>query len=323
MSALGLGPLGALGKLPAHGDFLRFGARGPGFEAFDEFLTTNIEWAEARTESAWTQAYPRAAVHAFAFRITEQRDALLTGAIVPSRDRAGRRFPFVVAAEAEPTRAVAAAPELLPLLLEPCWQAASETVVAARTHADYDVSQHLSDVQSVAPEQFADAASSYGEWTQVLETAELVALIFGKSPAFDPVEVFDLVYQTVQPVRGREYPTTRLSLRLPLGRAGGVAACFWLDFVRRTANWQRTIPSFFWSHDGEDGAVLVCLGQAPKSTLHELWSPSGSRDELCDVTRPRAASAPTSRAEFERRRATWQAARSVAELLRAAESFED
>jgi type VI secretion system ImpM family protein len=322
VSALALGPLGALGKLPGHGDFLRSRARGPGFEAFDAFMTANIEWAEARTESTWTQAYPRAAVHAFAFRVAEQRDALLTGAIVPSRDRAGRRFPFVVAAEAEPTRAVAAAPELLPLLLEPCWQAASEAVLAARTRADDEVWQHLPDVPGVAPEQFADAASSYGEWTRVLETEQLVALIFGKSPAFDPVEVFDLVYQAVQPVRGREWPTTRLSLRLPLGRAGGVAACFWLDFVRRTANWRKTIPSFFWSHDGEDGAVLVCLGQPPRSTLHELWSPSGARDEVCDVARPPAAWAPTARAEFEGRRATWEAPRSVAELLLAAESFE-
>ncbi len=38
-----------------------------------------------------------------------------------------------------------------------------------------------------------------------------------------------------------------LSLRLPLGQAGGAALCFCSDLARRFLGWRATVPSFFWS----------------------------------------------------------------------------
>jgi hypothetical protein len=73
-------------------------------------------------------------------------------------------------------------------------------------------------------------------------------------------------------------------LRLPLGRAGGAALCFWLDLTRRLVAWRSTVPSFFWSHDGQAGGLMLHLGQPPPSTLSEMWQPSGERDEVCDLT---------------------------------------
>jgi hypothetical protein len=95
-----------------------------------------------------------------------------------------------------------------------------------------------------------------------------------------------LVAAAVQPHRKQELPGTAVSLRLPLGVAGGAAVCFWLDAVRRLAGWRTTVPSIFWSHDGDSGQLTVHLGSAPIATVSELWLPSERRDEFWDLTVP-------------------------------------
>ncbi len=93
----------------------------------------------------------------------------------------------------------------------------------------------------------------------------------------------------MQPHRG-EFPNTQVSLRVPLGAAGGAAVCFWPDLVRRLSGWQRTVPSFYWSHDGAEGQLTVHLGSAPPATVSELWLATATRDEFCSVGAPVAES---------------------------------
>ena len=64
--------------------------------------------------------------------------------------------------------------------------------------------------------------------------------------------------------------------------------CFWLDAVRRLVGWQTTVPSVFWSHDGNSGKLTVHLGDAPVATVSELWLPTEQSDEFCDLTSPLA-----------------------------------
>jgi len=94
------------------------------------------------------------------------------------------------------------------------------------------------------------------------------------------------VAEAVRPYCKQELPSTRLSLRLPLGAAGGAAVCFWLDAVRRLVGWRTTVPSLFWSHDGDSGQLTVHLGAAPVASVSELWLPNGRCDEFCDLTAP-------------------------------------
>lgn len=283
MKTPALGAAGVLGKHPAHGDFLALGNRSHEFTSFDAFLTRNIEWAEQEAGPRWEQAFPAGGVFAFAYRPTEGgRAALLAGALGPSNDRAGRRFPLSVAMPLLATPELLAAPEILPLVLEACWQLTSDFVLAVSADPTASLAAQLATLQP--PELALDEAlESYDTWTRTLPTDELWALIFGDDPRVDPAAILALVAEAVRACRGVEQPTTPLSLRLPLGAAGGAAVCFWLDWVRCIARWRRTLPTFFWSHDGQQGTLLLHLGVPPRCTLAELWSPTTSRDEICDV----------------------------------------
>src|SRR5262249_37064445 len=128
--------------------------------------------------------------------------------------------------------------------------------------------------------------ASYAEWAQTLVIRDLCSLVFAESGTADAERAIQMVVESLKPFRGVEHPATPLTLRLPLGSAGGAAVCFWVDLVRRAAHWKATIPSFFWSHDGQSGCLLLHLGKPPRRTLAQLWLPIADHEEFCDLVPP-------------------------------------
>ena len=88
----------------------------------------------------------------------------------------------------------------------------------------------------------------------------------------------------VAPYRGVEDPQTPRSRSDFRSANRGVPRCvFGLTRYRRLTRRSRTIPSFFWSHDGSSGVLMLHLGVVPEAALSELWLPSGTCDEICDL----------------------------------------
>ena len=61
------GPVGVLGKSPAHGDFLHIRASHPAFVAFDDWLAASFDWASERGGPAFLDAYSQGSIHAYLF----------------------------------------------------------------------------------------------------------------------------------------------------------------------------------------------------------------------------------------------------------------
>jgi type VI secretion system ImpM family protein len=317
------GAVGLLGKCPAQGDFLHVRANHAAFVRFDEWLATSFEWAVERGGNSFLESYARGSIHAFVFQPPGAGSAPLTGALGPSSDSAGRKFPLVLASMLSLGPNLVRSPHLLPLLLEEFWAAAGNLVAEASFRPTFDLDERSRQL-AIAPELDVELAlASYGAWTHDMPLHELWQLLGEHSFGADPATPLRFLAEAVRPLAGREQPSSPLTLRLPLGRAGGAALCFWLDLIRRLVAWRATVPSFFWSHDGQAGGLMLHLGQAPVSTLSEMWQPSGERDEVCDLTAPLAgewisalpALAPRVRAVLD---AGDQA--SVADLLAATDS---
>ena len=276
--------VGVVGKVRWRDEYVRANVADEPFASFEAWLAENVEWAAERAGTQWNQAYRRGRLYAFVHQsAADDRAPLVAGAMVPSCDGAGRNFPLVVLGgiDAGP---ICEQPHMLPFLLEGFWGEASEAVISIMAQP-VDLVQHLSRVSLDAVRLPDDAIASYTEWASALTLAELWSLIYGES-AQGAGRAARSVLDAVRPYRGTERPKTPLTLRLPLGMAAGAAVCFWIDLVRRTAWWQKTVPTFFWSHDGTTGDMLLHLGTPPRSTLAELWLPTGRRDEFCDLTRP-------------------------------------
>jgi type VI secretion system ImpM family protein len=278
------GAVGVLGKSPAQGDFLHIRAGHPAFVRFDEWLASSFEWAVEQRGAAWLDHYARGSIHAFVFTPPGKDGSPLTGALGPSRDSAGRQFPLILSSMLSLSPNLVRSPHLLPLLLEEFWAATGNLLAEAAYRPTFDLEERSRELV-IAPELDVDLAlSSYGAWTHDLPLHELWHLLDQQTFGSDPTTPLRLLAEAVRPLSRVEQPTSPLTLRLPLGQAGGAALCFWLDLTRRLVSWRSTVPSFFWSHDGQAGGLMLHLGQAPASTLSEMWQPSGERDEICDLT---------------------------------------
>lgn len=284
MTSFVAGRSGAVGKVPWRAEYLPVPASAASFAAFDAWLTEATEWAVAAAGPGWPEAFSRGAMHGFIYRCaTDSVDAALCGALAPSRDNAGRLFPLALGAPLRLSSELLRRPELLPFSLEGLWAEAT-TALADLMTAQSTERAHLPSLSSGHDAEIAEAAQLYDEWVATLPLAELWALL---GPALeDPAATLQMLCEALAPIRNVERPKTTLSLRLPLGLAGGAALCFWLDFVRRHVRWQSTVPSLFWSHDGNSGVALLHLGRPSKAALAELWMPTGQRDDAADLTNP-------------------------------------
>jgi type VI secretion system protein ImpM len=276
------GAVGVIGKLPGFADFVRLGAQAPLFESLLSWLIDGTERSAAlRRDALALLAAGR--VHAFVYRASGG-PSFLAGVLGPSSDQAGRCFPVAVAAQLPVSPALLHEPGVLPILLERIWEVTGQLVTELQTQ-DRQTIQALPGWQVALEASPNEALATYRAWTEELPVQELLALVFAGDVAAG-ARALAMTEEAVRPYRGVEEPRTPLALRLPLGECGGAAVCFWIDVVRRLLGWRRTLPSFFWSHDGSSGVVMLHLGQVSVRAFAELWSPTGACDEVCDLTLP-------------------------------------
>lgn len=103
------------GKLPCIGDFCSHNMSAYLLGELDDWLSTAMQTGFDTHGTAWTQAYFDTPMHGFVWgrnTLPALREALFIGVIMPSVDKAGRAFPFVLIeqleSEADPTLSCAA-----------------------------------------------------------------------------------------------------------------------------------------------------------------------------------------------------------------------
>ncbi len=87
--------LGCFGKLPIHSDFIRYQASGEEIRALDRWFQEGIYFAKSKLGASWQETFLNAASWRFIFHLPKSK-AFLVGVVMPSRDRSGRTYPFVV-----------------------------------------------------------------------------------------------------------------------------------------------------------------------------------------------------------------------------------
>lgn len=112
------------GKMPAHGDFVSRGLAPEKREALDLWLTSEIASAREAFGGAFDDLYGRAPPWRF---VVPEGEGWIGGALAPSIDSAGRRFPLLIGRAAESPEAgfaaAAACEEALYDALQQGWTA--------------------------------------------------------------------------------------------------------------------------------------------------------------------------------------------------------
>lgn len=146
-----------VGKLPCHGDFVARGVDARQRREIDAWLSASIASAREQLGGRFDEAFDCAPPWHFAWR----DDRWTAGALVPSVDSAGRRFPLLVARNDLDEKQVRAAAKL-------CEEAAA-AAIAKRRSAD----ELVRDVEAVAVASDSGGCTE-GWWNEELGDASRV-----------------------------------------------------------------------------------------------------------------------------------------------------
>jgi type VI secretion system protein ImpM len=273
--------VGAYGKVPKMGDFVRVGTKPA--PSFEQWLEAGMAAGEKKHAAAWPQVYGKGKPHAFVYRPPVRDGGLLVGVLKPSHDTVGRKFPLVVFAQI-PERDVAGSAHLLPLLLGDFLESATSASDDGSNVTS--ASEYQERINKVALPRlgFEGASADYDNWARSTDVGVAWRAIYGSEDADAALVALKSIREALAPFGEAENLTTPLSVRLRLGSGGIAAAAFWLDIVRRTARWRTTTPTAFWSFDGDEGSILIQLGNVPPSSLPELWQADLDSDHVCNLT---------------------------------------
>jgi type VI secretion system protein ImpM len=281
--ALSVPAIGAFGKIPQMGDFVRAGGRL--IPSFEKWLEEGMAGGEKRHREAWPRLYAAGMTCAFTFRppAPEKDGSVLMGVLKPSRDSVGRKFPLVLFGR-YPEKQAAAAPHLLPLLFEPFAIAAKRAMQEGeKATSASDFQKHLDPLHAPLP-GLDHVEGRYDIWSYGTSLNAFWLMIYGDEQSLAPLHALKSIREAVAPFSHQENSTTQVGVRLPLGGGGIAAAAFWLDVIRRIAHWRSTTPTCFWSLEGPAPSILIQLGATPPSSLAELWSPDSDSQCICDLT---------------------------------------
>src|SRR5690606_9781669 len=100
----------------------------------------------------------------------------LGGALAPSMDQAGRRFPIAAASEFVLDAELTQHPEALPLVLESVWVVTSQLVIDLQAvgRAELEATPLRAEVDTDLPA----ALAAYRGWTRDLELDDFIELVF-------------------------------------------------------------------------------------------------------------------------------------------------
>ncbi len=276
--------LGAFGKIPSMGDFVRVGCKP--LASFESWVESGMALGETKHKERWPDIYGKGHLHGFVFRGSPaaKETQVMSGTIGPSFDAVGRRFPLVIFSSYSEKRAGNAAP-LAPLFLADFLADAAQTAREGGKLANGDaLKERVGGISLPTFESESTCSAEYNQWTRSTTVRSIWESIYGDPDTDTPLAVLKAVLESVSHFHGRENLTTLLGLRLPLGRGGPLLIAFWIDTIRRAAGWRHAMPTLFWSVDGKADSLLLQLGATPPSALAELWSPDADNDNVYDLT---------------------------------------
>ena len=268
------------GKLPATGDFIRFGAPDPALSQFDRWLQSSLSFARESLGAGFESVY-RPAVGLFIFRGEDERGEPpargLVGVWAASGDSAGRQYPMVACVSYDYGDLINTG-AALPIALWPFLTSAYELCTQGRGLSVEEFLGRAARLQAPSLDSPEFATQSYRQWLERQSAKGLWETGFGSvAPRFWAMHI---VSASVDVFHGQERPSTNLGIRFPLGAGDAYAVAVWMDITVRLARWKGTLLNAFWA---PQHTLTVHMGPPHVGTFRELIAPTLNSDYITDL----------------------------------------
>ena len=269
-------PTGCLGKLPLHGDFIRYNASLAEVREFDTWVQEGIYEGYQQLDSKWDSTFDAAPVSRFIYCSPKTR-RVLAGLFKPSVDKAGRRYPFMVYTIIEPG-ALGNDTGYLPWAMEPFLLKAME--LAAWSDSAIDLNTFLRSFEGFRFElDVTEARKSFAKYVLGHSAGDYWTANLGAED--DPRR-----YAAVQlaawgaDIRAPESE----ALRLPVSEPEAEAA-LWIDLCRRFSG-DNMLPTLaFWNEPSGSIPVRLhlCFGALRPSSFLPFVLPDRAGAQVIDL----------------------------------------
>jgi type VI secretion system ImpM family protein len=254
--------LGLLGKAPARTEFIRHNSADPASEALFRWLEEG-QLGMSRSEASLTSV-----PICFVFCAPSLRNALV-GALVPSRDKAGRSFPLAAFARVSASE-ICANFAVLPIAFREFLLSVSRLLKEASNLGLSQVDELLRRLPLPGPREWQFAQDQRATFL-AKPSAGWIGSLFNYGGALGPHYAF---HTFAKACRQREYQNghTRLVLVCPLGEQGPLP---WLELAGRRLLWESQPPSFVWT-EASPPRLLLSIGPRFPASLSYLGRPDSS-----------------------------------------------
>lgn len=277
--------LSFFGKIPSRGDFVKGSYNPQLFKILDSWLSQAMELLAE--DARWKSIYDTATPMRFVC-LGSRSKLVIAGCVLPSRDAAQRRYPFVTAMPLEverPQDFMAGAP----LLLDDYWRRSSAAAQAILASPDGigDLKQ-LEEISAPIATVFqgTDAHLSYQEFVRSHSLLRLEQMLNGDGRHVSVRRIILALGMLLQPVMASGVSHLEKGLTLPLPREPhmqGLVATLWLDFISRFLGRADFELAVFLCHiDGRPRLVIGFSGLAPKS-LQGVIHPQAYLDQNIEI----------------------------------------
>lgn len=247
--------VGAFGKIPSQGDFVRIHGASPACSAFAEWLHQGVE----ALKSAGAVLPPEPV--SFVFRAAGAEDVLL-GSFAPSSDTVGRAFPLAVFAAVD-AESVA---DLYPILPAACGRffgAAAQLANAPPTSAA-ELAARVQALPTPSAQELSIAAQMRQETLAGARANDFVGRLFSAAPAGRQYYAFRTLVAACEPHRSQAAARPGVTLDCPV--SCDLDRLAWLELCQRLLSWRDAPPSLLWTAQ-HPSRLLISLGPTPPSLL--------------------------------------------------------
>jgi type VI secretion system protein ImpM len=247
--------IGAFGKIPSQGDFLRVHVASPACAALGEWLHQGVEALKGAGA-----ALPSGAA-SFVFHAAGM-DEVLVGSLAPSADSVGRAFPLAVFGVVE----AASVTSVYPILPAACGRffGATARLASAPPASAAELASRVQALPTPSAQEFSIAAQMRDETLAGARTTDFVERLFSAAPAGRQYYAFRTLVSACEPLRS--HASARPSVTLDCPVSCDLDCLAWLELVRRLLSWPDAPPSLLWTAQ-HPSRLLVSLGPAQPSLL--------------------------------------------------------
>ncbi|TXI01724.1 MAG: type VI secretion system-associated protein TagF [Rhizobium sp.] len=138
--------IGFFGKLPTHGDFVSSALGSRLQAALDQWARSGLIELEAALGSDWRRLFHATATWRFVVGHGVWAPSAVAGVLLPSRDRVGRSFPLIIAAQLQRF-----AGQLRDLCEDDSWFTAAEALAETTDKADFEMHRFAESIKRLRP----------------------------------------------------------------------------------------------------------------------------------------------------------------------------